>query len=84
MGNDKLDEMLVNQAAMAAQIKTLDEKVDRCVSALQGPTGEAELGLTVKVDRLEQSETRRKNIVWIMIAAVVGLIGESLWSLLGR
>ena len=80
--NDKIDELLANQIAMKHQIETLDKKVDRCVACLQGPEGEAELGLTVKVDRLEQTEKARKNIVWVIVAAVVGLICESLWSVI--
>ena len=82
MSNDKVDELLANQAVLKQQMLTLNQKVDRCLDALYGPVGESELGLTVKVDRLEQTEKTRARGVWVIIVAVVGLIGESLWAAL--
>ncbi|HZZ28484.1 MAG TPA: hypothetical protein VFE46_10825 [Pirellulales bacterium] len=59
---------------LRTDLKALIEKLDRVLFGDPPETA----GLIVKVDRLEQSEMRRRWGFRVLVASVLGLIGKAL------
>lgn len=83
MDKEKLDQILACQNRLVVTITSIDEKVDRCVTALHGEPARPENGLTLKVDRLQQTEKRRSKIIWAAVIGTVGLVFKSIWTAVG-
>jgi hypothetical protein len=65
-------------ARIEEQVKTIFNKVGRICTLLEGDGGDGVPGIIKDVDRLKQSETRRKWITGAIFTGVVTLIGERL------
>ncbi len=71
----KLDRLLLEMGGLAEKFKDYeDEQKAFRVSvheSLYGPSGSPEQGLMVRVDRLEQSQTKRDRLMWVVAAGIV-------------
>lgn len=73
-----LMKLVAAQAAQAETLKSVDGKLDKCLSSLDGP-----VGMIVRVDRLEQSESRRSKMIWLLSGGFVTLLLNAVASYIG-
>jgi hypothetical protein len=66
------------------RVNTLCLKVDRVLMYLEGGGAAGDLGLKVRVDRLEQSESRRTWAFRALAVAVFGLVADFVMGFLKR
>jgi hypothetical protein len=73
-----LMKLVAAQAAQAETLKNVDGKLDKCIDILEGP-----VGMMVRVDRLEQTESRRGKLVWVLCGGFVTLLFNAVASYIG-
>ncbi len=78
MDDQLVVQMVAAQAAQAECLKGIDEKLERCVNALEGSSG-----LMIRVDRLEQVESRRSRMIWILTGGFVTLFLNAIATHMG-
>jgi hypothetical protein len=81
---DSVNELIASQAVQIERLLIIDEKLDRCIIGLNGAPDEPEKGMIVRVDRLEQSKKNLVRVLWVLFAALVGLVSNtfaSFWKL---
>ena len=61
------------------EFRFIREKLDEIHRAVSGTNGEP--GLKLRVDRLEQVESRRGRYSYATFVALAGLVGERLWQI---
>ena len=74
---EPLPDCVEKLATLQAEQRDQSGKLDRILKHLEGNGRE---GLIVKVDRLEQSEERRKWALRAIAGAVVGLAVKAFWG----
>jgi len=79
--DDNIMKIVATQAAQAEVLNGIDAKLERCVNALEGSAEHP--GMVVRVDRLEQSESRRSRVVWLLVGGFATLSLNALASLIG-
>lgn len=69
-------------ARVEEKVDGLRTTMDRLCLLIEGDGGEVNPGLKVTVDRLVQTEKRRKWVVHAALTGFIGLIAERIWGLL--
>lgn len=81
--SDPMQELLRAQERQEERMKSMDSKLDTCVTCLSGPPGEPHKGLVVRMDRVEEKERRRSKIVWLVIGSLFMLVVAGVATMLG-
>lgn len=67
---------------VVVELGFIREKLDDIHRAVSGTNGEP--GLKLRVDRLEQAESRRGRYAYATFVALAGLVSERLWQIFSR
>jgi len=81
MDDQLLLQIVAAQAAQAEILKSIDTKLSHCIVTLEGSSEHP--GVVIRVDRLEQSETRRSRMVWVLFGGFATLFFNAVATHLG-